>query len=159
MIEHTRCPKRPGKYSTKYHIKYTRVWLPLVLTWFYLQLLVIYVNNVPDSKVHGANMGSIWDRQDLGGPHVDPMNLAIWGTYIFVTVVFLPLGMNMMTFARRIMVNQYDEIKCRMKLLIHSQTSTIMGCTVEVWEWISNFFPNFIMDELSTHAEIKVNPC
>ena len=32
---------------------------------------------IPDSKVHGANMGPIWDRQDSDGPHVDPMNLAI----------------------------------------------------------------------------------
>ena len=32
----------------------------------------------PDSKVHGANMGPIWGRQNLGGPHVSPMNLAIW---------------------------------------------------------------------------------
>ena len=34
--------------------------------------------NFPDSKVHGANMGPIWGRQDPGGPHVGPMNLAIW---------------------------------------------------------------------------------
>ena len=32
----------------------------------------------PDSKVHGANMGPIWGQQDSGGPHVGPMNLAIW---------------------------------------------------------------------------------
>ena len=32
----------------------------------------------PDSKVHEANMGPTWDRQDPGGPHVGPMNLAIW---------------------------------------------------------------------------------
>ena len=33
----------------------------------------------PDSKAHGANMGGpIWDRQDPGGPHVGPMNFAIW---------------------------------------------------------------------------------
>ena len=32
----------------------------------------------PDSKVHGANMGPIWGRQDLGGPYVGLMNLAIW---------------------------------------------------------------------------------
>ena len=32
---------------------------------------------VPDSKVFGANMGPIWDRQDPGGPHVGPMNFAI----------------------------------------------------------------------------------
>ena len=30
-----------------------------------------------DSKVHGAIMGPIWDRQDPGGPHVGPMNFAI----------------------------------------------------------------------------------
>ena len=34
--------------------------------------------NFPDSKVHGANMGPIWGRQDPGGLHVGPMNLAIW---------------------------------------------------------------------------------
>ena len=31
----------------------------------------------PDSKVHGANMGPIWGRQDSGGPHVGPMIFAI----------------------------------------------------------------------------------
>ena len=36
------------------------------------------VVTTPDSKVHGANMGPIWGRQDPGGPHVGPMNLAIW---------------------------------------------------------------------------------
>ena len=32
----------------------------------------------PYSKVHGADMGPIWGRQDPGGPHVGPMNFAIW---------------------------------------------------------------------------------
>ena len=32
----------------------------------------------PDSKVHGANMGPIWGRRDPDGPHVGPMNFAIW---------------------------------------------------------------------------------
>ena len=32
----------------------------------------------PDSKFHGANMGPIWGWQDPGGPHVGPMNFAIW---------------------------------------------------------------------------------
>ena len=31
----------------------------------------------PDMKVHGANMGPIWGRQDPGGPHVGPTNFAI----------------------------------------------------------------------------------
>ena len=37
---------------------------------------------VPDSKVHEANMGPIWDRQDPGGPHVGPMNFTIWGIIV-----------------------------------------------------------------------------
>ena len=32
----------------------------------------------PDSKIHVANMGPIWGRQDPGGPHVGPTKLAIW---------------------------------------------------------------------------------
>ena len=34
--------------------------------------------NIPDSKVHGANMGPIWDRQYPGGPHVGPMDFPFW---------------------------------------------------------------------------------
>ena len=30
----------------------------------------------PDGKVHGANMGPIWGRQDPGGPKVGNMNFA-----------------------------------------------------------------------------------
>ena len=37
-----------------------------------------YIIDNPDIKVHEANMGPIWGRQDPGGPHVGPMNLAIW---------------------------------------------------------------------------------
>ena len=39
---------------------------------------------IPESKVHGANMGPIWGRQDPGGPHVGSMNLAIWDITIKV---------------------------------------------------------------------------
>ena len=31
----------------------------------------------PDNKVHGANVGPIWGRQDAGEPQVGPMNFAI----------------------------------------------------------------------------------
>ena len=37
----------------------------------------LWHKNIPDSKVNGANMGPIWGRQDPGGSHVGPMNLAI----------------------------------------------------------------------------------
>ena len=35
-------------------------------------------NGIPDNKVHGANMGPTWGRQDLGEPHDGHTNLAIW---------------------------------------------------------------------------------
>ena len=35
-----------------------------------------------DSKIHGANMGPIWDRQAPDEPQVGPMNFAIW-VYVF----------------------------------------------------------------------------
>ena len=34
-------------------------------------------NNSPESKVHEAYMGPTWGRQDPGGSHVGPVNLAI----------------------------------------------------------------------------------
>ena len=37
----------------------------------------MYLKMSPDSKVHEANMGPIWGRQDPGGPQVGPMNFAI----------------------------------------------------------------------------------
>ena len=45
---------------------------------------------VPDSKVHGANMGPIWGRQDPGGPHVGPMNFAIWGVISVYSNINVP---------------------------------------------------------------------
>ena len=39
--------------------------------------------SAPDSKVHVANMGPIWGRQDPGGRHVGPMNFAIIYIYVY----------------------------------------------------------------------------
>ena len=41
-------------------------------------MIRILLENDPNSKVHGAHMGPIWGQQDPSGPHVGPMNLAIW---------------------------------------------------------------------------------
>ena len=47
-------------------------------------IMITMRQRAPDSKVHGANMEPIWDRKDPGGPHVGPMNFAIWGAYIIL---------------------------------------------------------------------------
>ena len=53
-----------------------------------------------DSKVHGANMGPIWGRQDPGGPHVVPwsllsrlLSLKSQSTEDFTSVYFTHLSM------------------------------------------------------------------
>ena len=46
-----------------------------------------------DSKVHGANMGPIWGRQDPGGPHVGPMNFAIWAIYLVDSMMSLMVSL------------------------------------------------------------------
>ena len=48
-----------------------------------------YPSCFPDRKVHGANMGPIWDRQDPGGPHVGPVNFAIWVILYWVETGFV----------------------------------------------------------------------
>ena len=35
-----------------------------------------------------ANMGSVWGRQDPGGPHVGPMNLAIWDAICSMSMMY-----------------------------------------------------------------------
>ena len=37
---------------------------------------------IPDCKVHGANVGPIWGRQDPGGPRVGYMNFVIGGAAV-----------------------------------------------------------------------------
>ena len=52
---------------------------------------------IHDSKVHGANMGPIWGRQDPDGPHVGPMNFAIWDVMVCNLFWPKPLPEPMMT--------------------------------------------------------------
>ena len=47
------------------------------------QAITINSYRTHDSKVHGANMGAIWDRQDPGGPHFGPMNFVVWDWIFF----------------------------------------------------------------------------
>ena len=48
----------------------------------------------PDSKVHGANMGPIWGRQDPGGPHVGPLNFAKVTFTIWLLEDYVPAALS-----------------------------------------------------------------
>ena len=51
-----------------------------VLLMFCFICIILY--HLPESKVHGANTGPIWGRQDPGGPHVGPMKFALWASLL-----------------------------------------------------------------------------
>ena len=52
--------------------------------------------DMPDSKVHGANMGPTWGRQDPGGAHVGPMNIVIWDAiHLFSTEFYARMDNSM----------------------------------------------------------------
>ena len=43
---------------------------------------ILTLKITPDSKVHRANAGLNWGRQDPGEPHVGPVDLAIWDAFL-----------------------------------------------------------------------------
>ena len=48
--------------------------------------ITLHRRHIADSKVHGANMGPIWGWQGPVGPHVGPMNFAIWESVEWLTL-------------------------------------------------------------------------
>ena len=48
------------------------------ILWVIIFWRILQRRCTPDSKVHGANMGTTWVLSAPVGPHVGPMNLAIW---------------------------------------------------------------------------------
>ena len=44
--------------------------------------IYMWIIAIPDSKVHGANMGPNWGRQDPVGPHVGLMDFVIWDAMV-----------------------------------------------------------------------------
>ena len=56
------------------HISYSHHDKPSC-SWFWCD---IFHKVHPGGKVNGATLGPIWGRQDPGGPHFGPLNLAIW---------------------------------------------------------------------------------
>ena len=49
------------------------------------------LETIPDYKVLGANMGPTRVLSAPGGPHVGPMNLAIWDTISASTINAVPV--------------------------------------------------------------------
>ena len=67
--------------TLQYHGWLCDPWVSLL----FAGLSSLWQHSIPDNKVHEANMGPIWGRQDPGGPHVGPMNFSIWDVFTLTT--------------------------------------------------------------------------
>ena len=56
-------------------------------------IATLWAECYPDSKAYGAKMRPICGRQDPGGPHVGPMNFAIWVCIMRMGQLYLLSGM------------------------------------------------------------------
>ena len=74
----------------------------------------IMSHQVPDSKVYGANMGPIWDRQDPGGPHDGPINIAVWDIITNVIKLLLEMNVNFIwkCFPEKYLIVESDKHVC-----------------------------------------------
>ena len=99
-----------------------------LLTWLSWYHLNCHIHRIPDSKVHGANMGPTWGRQDPGGPHVGPMNLAIWDSVLEIYIVHQVLSI--------ISIKSHFDISC---LKIVSLNPLRLGAhfTKDLWAYNS----------------------
>ena len=68
-------------YDWGWYLKLVQLVSSFILVGFPAIVLLLFSEMiyVPDSKVHGANMGPTWVLSAPDGPHVSPMNLAIRG--------------------------------------------------------------------------------
>ena len=67
------CWKKNSAFSVNFP------WCPIII-WAMSASISSYTAllHYPDSKIHGANMGPTWGRQDPGGAHGGHVNLSIW---------------------------------------------------------------------------------
>ena len=93
----------------------------------------MHVSWTPDRKVHGANMGPNWGRQDPGGPHVGPVNLAIWDYYHKAVYVssFLQVSLSLDTFRYNAVEYHYNTVEPK-SLLTESFYSKAV--TIHPWD-------------------------
>ena len=103
----------------------------------------------PESKVHGANMGPIWGRQDPGGPHVGPMTFAIWVFKWFIAKM-----------GHKFYGCHYDNLRCRQwqQICCHGnsrfqQKFSLHAVDTRI-DWLWEFHAQMIHQKLSGEREL-----
>ena len=82
-----------------------------------------HIGYKPESKVHGANVGPIWGRQDRGGPHVGSMNFANWETWKYFVFKWWKLSLWIeLNYCWHLEINDYHQRPIRRMLEINQLT-------------------------------------
>ena len=101
------------------------------------------VHRIHDSKVHGSNMGPTWGRQNPGGPHVGPMNFAIWDSTCGINFDFdwkIAVRKKTLPHTNNFVI---DKIQTR-----HKTDSVVLSGSIfgPVGHWTADF-PGFAIDQ------------
>ena len=123
-------------------------------------ILYFHLETFPDSKVHGANMGPIWGRQNPGGPHVGPINFAIWvkaffggfivaniNIYIYVFLSFRNFGISQVVEIIRHEVQRF--VYC----LLSVPGLLMAWCYKETWHQHLWYWPNYTRTFIFQHQK------
>ena len=99
----------------------------------------------PDSKVHGANMGPIWGRQNPGGPHIGPM------------LSGYPVSVIMSCLNRRLLISIWEKIILLCKILSYHASSRLVYCFNEYGKKMGQI-TYFAMNVIIKYEELYMDP-
>ena len=108
-------------HTALYGISHTNSCTPY--EWVHVQQCNNFIAEVPDdpdSKVHGANMGPIWGRQDPGRSQVGPMNFVIWGCLAVPLTIYHCLDINTEGIWQKTLLEHFPENKFSFYLYLHA---------------------------------------
>ena len=93
---------------------------------------------IPESKVHGANVGPTWALSAPDGPHVGPLNLAIRNAITTLGNLFAQLGKN------RTHPFWYLPCKCSFWLILITTASVSRGYALQKWAVVIKISCQFV---------------
>ena len=96
--------------------------------------------NIPDSKVHGGNIGPIWVLSAPDGPHVGPMNLAITSDHNIDAK--LPLQGLSRNISSRVCNNMRLSVRNPPELKSQKHLSIKIFFNLKICAWYYTFCPN-----------------
>ena len=113
----------------------------------------------PDSKVHGANMGTTWDLSAPGGPHVGPMNLAIWVVALMPAHSETEIQMNIIRPGPSVTITFHDSILCNQWVLCNKYGTGRGKCSAVSFIIVANEMSEYVRKNIVRHTAHTIVSC